>query len=50
MISFTLLIKQSIFFHIGGYYLVLELVDKAFNVVDSHLAIFERLDSHIPEQ
>lgn len=39
--SVTLLIKQSIFEHIRGCGVLLELIDKAFSVVDSHLVSFE---------
>jgi hypothetical protein len=32
---------QSIFKHIGGHKLILELVDKAFRVLDDNISIFE---------
>lgn len=34
--SITLQLKQSIFSHIGGYYMLVEVLEKAFSVVDAY--------------
>jgi hypothetical protein len=45
-----MLLKQEIFQHIGGYWLVIELLDKAFNVVDANMLTFEKQDSRGKEE
>ena len=38
------------FYNIGGYFVVIELVDKALSVIDAHLETFEMRLTEDPEE